>query len=102
MSKSVIVLDTPASCNECPGLLQMEENNLPTCIYANRIKYYAEKPQWCPLTALPQKWEEKPYNSDLRVQWQRGYNRCIDDILGIKDEQEEANKWWAEHSSRFD
>lgn len=100
--KSVIVIETPASCNECPGLLQMEEDNLPTCIYANRIKYYAEKPQWCPLRALPEKWEEKPYNSASRRDWQRGYNRCIDDILGVKDEREEANKWWSEHSSRFD
>lgn len=102
MSKSVIIMDTPATCNDCKGLIQLDDNSLPICVYANKIKYYADKPLWCPLKELPSKWEEKPYNSDSRRDWQRGYNHCIDDILGIKDKQEENNKWWEAHLSRFD
>ena len=52
MSKSVIILDTPKTCNECKGLVQIDEHSLPVCVYANRIKFYPERPNWCPLKDL--------------------------------------------------
>lgn len=58
MSKSVIVLDTPKTCNDCKGLVQMDEDSLPVCVYANHIKYYADKPHWCPLIDLTEDEEQ--------------------------------------------
>lgn len=105
MKKAVIVIDMPKNCDECrfnydmgnrcDALDEGAEHN-------TRDMYQEVRPCWCPLRPLPEKWERQPYNSQSRVDWKIGYNDCLDDIQGIEDEQERANKWWAEHSSRFD
>ena len=105
MKKAVIVIDMPKNCDECrfnydmgnrcDALDEGAEHN-------TRDMYLEVRPCWCPLRPLPEKWERQPYNSQSRVDWKIGYNDCLDDIQGIEDEQERANKWWAEHSSRFD
>lgn len=103
MKKAVIVIDMPKNCDECrfnyefwcDALDEGAERNI-------RDMYQDVRPCWCPLIPLPEKWERKPWNSDSRVDWQNGYNRCLDDIQGIEDINERENQWWAEHSSRFD
>ena len=112
MSKAVLMIDMPNNCRGCPlhthvewaGSICVPESNKD---YINLYKQLTNedlhnRPEWCPLRRLPEKWERKPYNSDSRVDWQNGYNHCLDDIQGIENEQERINKWWGEHSSRFD
>lgn len=100
MKKAVLVIDMPEHCYECPCF--MNEGWRCQCRLDINEEVHDERPTWCPLRPLPEKWERKPYNSDSRVDWQNGYNRCLDDIQGIEDKNERENQWWAEHSSRFD
>lgn len=99
MKKAVIVIDMPNSCRNCPML----DGEYGYCQVLNKeICGIDNRMEDCPLRPLPEKWERKPYNSDSRVDWQNGYNHCLDDIQGIEDKNERENQWWAEHSSRFD
>lgn len=110
MKKAVIVIDMPVNCYGCP--FGDTHRIYEQCWITKQgiqddmddLELYEEmpRPKWCPLRPLPEKWERQPYNSQSRVDWKIGYNDCLDDIQGIEDEQERANKWWAEHSSRFD
>lgn len=106
MSKIVAVFDTEEVVG-CP----LEHEGFCHIVYEQILdhKYMKEcdglidkRPEWCPLRQLPEKWEEKPYNSDFRKQWQRGYNHAIDDICGVVDEQEAMNEYYAARLSRFD
>lgn len=113
--KAILILDEmPKNCFFCPLQADIEWFG-GVCSYdhymgrRNRLSRHGNhnpsdesRPEWCPLRPLPKKWERQPYNSQSRVDWKIGYNDCLDDIQGIEDEQERANKWWEEHSSRFD
>lgn len=93
MSKSVLVIDTPENCYDCPfgisycceleyeGLCELAE-----CLGCNEIlmteKYYdcesKSKPDWCPLIELPKKknWGEI-FNGNVK-----GWNDCLKEIIG--------------------
>ena len=82
--KSVIVIDTPKNCLNCPARYDsygMED----ICALADDIIYNcSSKPDWCPLLPLPEKLKG---NDSIYYQWgdyEDGYNACIDDILGGK------------------
>ena len=114
--KAILILDEmPNECWGCPlqtniewaGYICVPESykagkGQPNLYKQLTNKELNKRPDWCPLRLLPKKWERQPYNSQSRVDWKIGYNDCLDDIQGIKDEQERINRWWAEHSSRFD
>ena len=86
--KSVLVIDTPSDCIECP--LQAFE-----CCHVKRKEIpmlnitQGTKPEWCPLKPLPDYVEpiheddcwEKPTNSWLNGE-RTGWNECLDEILG--------------------
>jgi len=68
--KSVLVIDTPTHCGECPVKCRMRGiNHVPT---------------WCPLKPLPSKLVPFGYldagNEDGL--YEKGYNDCIDGITG--------------------
>lgn len=52
MSKSVLVIDTPTNCYDCP------------------------------LKPLPEEKEEEYWRSKLSLAWIRGWNTCISKIIG--------------------
>lgn len=77
MSKSILVIDTPESCIECPLKSQLYDiqyicsgNHRRMTIPASR-----NKPDWCPLQEIPQKYET------VSMGFERGYNACIEEIL---------------------
>lgn len=93
MSKSVLVIDTPENCYDCPfgisycGELEYEGLcELAECLGCNEIlmteKYYdcesKSKPDWCPLRELPSKknWGEI-FNGNVK-----GWNDCLREITG--------------------
>lgn len=93
MSKSVLVIDTPENCYDCPfgisycGELEYEGLcELAECLGCNEIlmteKYYdcesKSKPDWCPLRELPSKknWGEI-FNGNVK-----GWNDCLREIIG--------------------
>ena len=102
-SKSVIVIDTPDACIECPLCYKSDKINLGnftykqlySCkrvpedveyIYLPNILY--QKPTWCPLPLLPEpkylmKCFEKPelvLSNHVDCAYSYGYNDCLQDI----------------------
>ena len=110
MNKSILVIDTPDACCECPLQYKAELISLGNftykqhygcrCIPENIEDYCIpdvfSKPDWCPLSHLPEKKDLKQYvekekqnieNGDcsldnvLAYHYAQGYNSCLDDIL---------------------
>lgn len=100
MSKSVLVMDTPENCYDCPfgteycGNLEYEGCcELAECLDSDMRLITEElydyecksRPDWCPLKPLP---EEKEYiNSVSNIEATKniaaaGWNACLDEITG--------------------
>lgn len=78
--KSLIMFDTPKSCDECP--CSYIENHLLMC-QANGYEKVSskERPEWCPLRPLP----ERKYPDGYYYGWNmmaQGWNECLDAVEG--------------------
>lgn len=90
INKSVLVINTPSSCRTC----RVRYDSYGECdICAGKdliVDSFVEsntKPDWCPLTELPQKkkgYNDIPYYKSSNDIYLDGYNDCIDEILGKK------------------
>lgn len=94
MSKSVLVIDTPTNCYDCPfgtgycsdleyeGLCELADCLDYDVILMTEEHYDCEsksRPDWCPLKPLPKyKSMEKP--GEYEYGKMHGWNRCIDAI----------------------
>jgi len=87
MSKSILVIDTPNNCSECPCTDYM------FCYTTQKeleIDWEANKPSWCPLEPMPDKkhmtvGKGKDCVSSVGEKdgyYMLGWNACIDSILG--------------------
>ena len=77
--KSIIVIDTPKNCWNCPLRHEYKESEI--CALADDIIYNcSSKPDWCPLVPFPEK--QLIWNDD--DDYFMGYNACIDELLGGK------------------
>ena len=107
MSKSVLVIDTPENCYDCPfgtsycGELEyVGYCELADCLDYDVILMAEEhydcesksKPVWCPLKPLPEKMEMiGKYNQEYfqkggkMPSYKVGWNACIDEITGGMD-----------------
>ena len=91
MNKSILVLDTPNSCRDCP--LRFDSHGLyEACVpvnaevYAPVNEHYEEgtKPNWCPLRPLPSYKNLKPDNSlesQLSYQFNQGFNNRLSELV---------------------
>ena len=70
MSKAILVMDMPSSCDECEinGIFCGDVGDNDMC-----------RAGGCPLKEVPQKKAHTLYSIGA---WNSGYNTCIDDILG--------------------
>ena len=97
MSKSVLVIDTPENCYDCPfgtaycGELEyVGYCELAGCLDYDVILMTEEhydcesksRSDWCPLKPLPEEKEEEYWRSKLSLAWIRGWNTCISKITG--------------------
>ena len=82
MSKAVLVMDMPSSCDECP-LFGSHYSDM-TCKANGRSINYTypkdERQVFCPLRELPEKKEDNANNSESFACFKLGYNACIDEI----------------------
>lgn len=78
MSKAILVIDMPKNCFHCK--LQDWAN----CRIVKGCHVGETRPDWCPLKEVPQK-KEIDRLSVRRHFEAKGYNACIDDILGDKE-----------------
>lgn len=84
MDKSILVINTPSHCGECPVCASYQ-----TCAFSTRETWCAtngkdvepdSKPDWCPLQPAPE--EQMIWYDDGRSDWERGYNNCLREIVG--------------------
>ena len=81
MHKSILVIDTPESCDNC-NFCCYSDGRVQICYWENKV-IDKIKPDWCPLEPAPQ--EQEVWFDDARSDWERGYNSCLREIIG-KDE----------------
>ena len=78
MAKAILVIDMPKACYECPCVDQNSRCQA-TGKYNDEL---VEKQTWWPLKEVPQKKQGGDYTSLIRIGEVKGYNACIDEILG--------------------
>ena len=97
MSKSVLVVDTPENCYDCPfgteycgdseyeGCCELAECLDSDMRLITEEHYDCEsksRPDWCPLMDLPEK-DNGDYPANTSdADFVEGWNQCIDDITG--------------------
>ena len=65
--KAILVIDMPEACADgCPVMCRARGIN--------------HRPTWCPLKPMPKK--KTPNGSDIFNDYVRGWNECVDEILG--------------------
>ena len=79
--KSVLVIDTPTTCTDCPCYDYIHgvcANTHKDCELRKQAK-----PSWCPLRPLPNRKEDLHYPCNEYLQAiNEGWNACIDVITG--------------------
>lgn len=106
MSKSVLVIDTPKSCYNCPfGTeyydIYIYKGNCELAEHLGKImtllteEYYGfeskSRPEWCPLKPLPEKKEYIVPNDNVESQKDIiavGWNACLRKITETSDKNE--------------
>jgi hypothetical protein len=82
MNKAILVMDMPDDCFECNFCVEMAAHD--RCVAAGKRIFTLEKPDWCPLKELPEKYEvdkNKCRDPFYEFEFEYGYNQCIDEIL---------------------
>lgn len=78
MAKAMLIMDEmPTTCSECKlcGFDGVCHAVHEFCQYR-----FDKKQEWCPLRSVPE--YEHEWYDDEKSDWERGYNACIDEILG--------------------
>ena len=84
MSKAILVMDMPSSCEKCDLQIfgRCEKTKKSIVGTPSDLK---SKPDWCPLKPMPSK-KSTEYNPCRNPYIAEGYNACIDEILGGSEE----------------
>ncbi len=85
MSKCVLVMDMPSSCDECRLASLVGRSEVMCAIDRMATRKYEDackdRPDWCPLHELMQKKDLKNALTMTDFGWIEGYNACIDELL---------------------
>ena len=85
MSKSILLIDTPECCDKC-RFCCFGNYGAKRCSVKDQSIFLEDKkkkPDWCPLWGLPEKYYPVSMN------FESGYNACIDEILKGENENDE-------------
>lgn len=91
MSKSILVIDTPESCDKC-RFCCFGNYGAKRCSAKDQSIFLEDKkkkPDWCPLRGMPEKKTKVKYqgngcfgiNEAMKNSFNIGFNSCIDEIL---------------------
>lgn len=93
MSKAVLVMDTPETCENCACKYpSYKDDALYDCSITGKTipingGRYKNRPKWCPLRELPEREKEMTDADDLGKDYVRGtmdgWNACLDEIESI-------------------
>ena len=83
MDKAILVSDMPSCCDECFAL--NDNGDYPMCLITHEQRGYTfktreQKMDRCPLKPAPE--EQLVWYDDEGSDWERGYNRCLHEIVG--------------------
>lgn len=83
MDKAILVIDMPTCCDECFALY--DGGDYPMCLITKEQRGYTfrireQKMDKCPLREPPER--ELLWHDDDTDDWSRGFNSCLDEILG--------------------
>ena len=94
MDKVILVMDDPMFCLNCPLARKRPFRGGYVCgighpgdggvvwVYEAVDMESEIKPDWCPLKAAPEKYNmDAPHDTDYDMEYEYGYNACIDEIL---------------------
>ena len=83
MNKSILVIDTPKNCSECPLFFGAYTDMV--CKANNRTINYPypdnKVQDWCPLKEVPTKKKDSLLNNAYVKGTVDGYNACIEEII---------------------
>ena len=97
MSKSILVIDTPINCIQCPCLHRYDDDDW-CAVLCNVIYNPRNRDKDCPLKPVPEKIDIPDFDHSIKAESDnafnvgaymynrgqyRGYNQCIDEILDI-------------------
>lgn len=95
--KALLLIDMPKDCIYCPVAHYNKLDEFTGCDIVGGKKYamttekgYKEtscRPSWCPLKPLPQKKDFEWADSFGIHNFKKGFNACLDEILGEKEEK---------------
>lgn len=81
MGKSILVIDTLESCQQC--LFSGADGD--RCCLADKMiseeEYLDEKPDWCPIQDAPKKRDKNYYHNERESGYVDGWNDCLNQIL---------------------
>ena len=79
MSKAILVIDMPKSCDVCPCIQSNDDEGEVWCGVTGESIYTTNKrDRDCPLKTAPE-YQEVWYDDD---EWTKGYNSCVREIIG--------------------
>ena len=82
MNKSILVIDTPECCRECPLCAEEHMTYRDYCRITNDVIWTMDKPKWCPLKPLPETLSPSGHpDDDWGDGYVDGYNACIEEIV---------------------
>lgn len=82
MSKAVLVMDMPSSCNDCICRYVNTTGKTICMAKTEELKPKSNKrPHWCPLRELPKKYNKSYFPDEYLDGHRDGYNACIDELL---------------------
>ena len=97
MNKSVLAMNTPENCYNCPfgigycgdleyeGLCELADCLDYDVILMTEEHYDCEsksRPDWCPLKPLPEKDDFDDLYDEYYTGYHDGWNRCLEEIVG--------------------
>ena len=89
MPKAVLIMDMPEQvCQKCTLCYETENDDEYLCCATGKLVPDGAKPDWCPLRELPEKIPElkSGYEEISKSIHRDGWNACLDEILGGKDD----------------
>jgi len=116
--KAILLIDMPESCGKCKFLMPPDEIDYDDSYYGGehlseyclpmeeenrkfkgaRFITDGKRPSWCPLKPIPEKKQEYLYKQTINgieapevIDWNRGYNACLDSIIGENNESSISN-----------
>lgn len=83
MSKAVLVMDMPESCDKCTLCCMTPYGEYMCCKMRKNVPD-GEKPDWCPLRELQEKKGGDKWQDEISDSYNAGWNACLEEIEGAK------------------